>query len=115
MSFRPLILLAPLDESRSSMSKCPNKYLEIAAAGSVGIYSNLYPYKELIQDGVNGFLVENQKEHWKEKILYLLQNRKLLEKIRSNSFGDIKKHFETEVVMPHFCGVIDSLIRGEEA
>lgn len=111
MSLRPLILLAPLDASRSSISKCPNKYLEIAAIGSVGIYSDIHPYNELIRDGWNGFLAGNQKESWKQKISDALQDRSLMATIRENSFQHVKANFATEVVMPQFCAMIDSLIR----
>jgi len=41
----PDILLAPLTEDRTSMSKCPNKYLEIGGIGSAGIYTDLYIIK----------------------------------------------------------------------
>ena len=35
---KPDILLAPLEKTRTDASKCPNKYLEITAAGAVGVY-----------------------------------------------------------------------------
>ncbi|SHH44036.1 Glycosyltransferase involved in cell wall bisynthesis [Caloranaerobacter azorensis DSM 13643] len=113
-SINPAILLAPLDNSRTSMSKCPNKYLEITAAGSVGIYSDVYPYNEIIKDNVNGLLVKyNYKEVWKEKILYLLQNKNVLEEIKRNSIADVKNRFSTDVVIEQFCEVINLVIRGE--
>ena len=42
---RPDVLLGPLSGTRTDASKCPNKYLEITAAGAAGIYSRTAPYE----------------------------------------------------------------------
>jgi hypothetical protein len=110
----PLILVAPLDACRTTMCKCANKYLDITAAGSVGIYSRVHPYTEVIQEGINGFLVEeNTKACWKNKIDYLLNHLELLQEVRENSQRDIENNYALEVVIKEFCSVIDSVIRSD--
>ena len=57
----PDILVAPLDDSRTSRSKCPNKYLEYSIAGAAGVYSNVPPYAGTVVDGRTGLLVGDRR------------------------------------------------------
>ena len=56
-ALQPDILIAPLDRSRTSMSKCPIKYLDYSIAGAAGVYSDMPPYSQTIADGKTGLLV----------------------------------------------------------
>jgi glycosyltransferase involved in cell wall biosynthesis len=73
------ILIAPLDDSRTSRSKCPNKYLEITAAGAVGVYTAIEPYVWHVRDGVSGRLVYDGRSvgAWIDAIESLLDRRSL--------------------------------------
>lgn len=73
------VLIAPLDDTRTSRSKCPNKFLEITAAGAVGVYSAVEPYVWHIQDGVNGRLVENSEDpaEWSRAVESILDRAEL--------------------------------------
>ncbi|HBY20919.1 MAG: hypothetical protein A2Y24_04490 [Clostridiales bacterium GWE2_32_10] len=107
----PHILVAPLDNSIASMSKCANKYLEITAANSVGVYSDLYPYSEVIKDNYNGILVHtNTEDEWKERIYYLLNNKDIFDNIRKNAREDLEKKYTTKVVMKRFKRLICNII-----
>jgi hypothetical protein len=58
------IVLSPLfDDYRIRQAKCPIKYLEITACGSIGIYSDVYVYRD-VQDGVTGLKTKNTVEDW---------------------------------------------------
>lgn len=60
--------LAPLLDSELGRSKYFNKYLEYSTLGICGVYSNVLPYSPVIQDGVNGFVAENDSEAWYQTI-----------------------------------------------
>ena len=45
-----------------SLAKTPIKYLEYASFGIPGLYSNHPIYKQIISNGVNGILVNNNFE-----------------------------------------------------
>jgi glycosyltransferase involved in cell wall biosynthesis len=99
---RPDILLAPLESTRTDASKCPNKYLEITAAGAVGIYSNTAPYDRFVAHGRNGILVNNEVAEWKSAIRSLLDDPGRRAAILPNAEQDVAAHFNTPAVLPLF-------------
>jgi glycosyltransferase involved in cell wall biosynthesis len=98
----PDALLAPLSNTRTDASKCPNKYLEITAAGAVGVYSNTAPYDHFITNGRNGLLVGNDPASWKSAIQFLLDNPTARAAMLANAQRDVRSHFDTPSVLPVF-------------
>ncbi|MCX7884030.1 MAG: hypothetical protein N2448_03250 [Caloramator sp.] len=110
-SIKPLALIAPLDKKRTSMSKCPNKYLEFSAVGSVGIYSDVYPYSYYVKDQINGLLVKNNVlNEWLQKICMVIENPKLSQKIVLNSKNDVLNNFSTDKVIEDFISLLNNII-----
>ncbi|WP_338925707.1 hypothetical protein IHE33_09675 [Mycetohabitans endofungorum] len=105
------ILLAPLDDTRTSASKCPNKYLEITALGAVGIYSNVDPYRWYIRDGENGFMVSNTDnvEEWCRVIEHSLE-RSTLARIHAAARADVFDNYSVSVVSAKFMEMINMII-----
>jgi O-antigen biosynthesis protein len=63
------VMIAPLfAEKRAKRAKCPIKFLEITAAGAVGLYSNVEPYNA-VAEGISGLKCENTVEAWTSAIL----------------------------------------------
>jgi len=61
-------MIAPLfGGKRAKRAKCPIKFLEITAAGAVGVYSDVEPYSVVV-DGLNGIKCENSAESWSAAI-----------------------------------------------
>ncbi len=56
--------IAPLDDTESCRCKYYNKYIEFTKYRILGIYSDIIPYKYIVQDGVNGYMVENTEAGW---------------------------------------------------
>ena len=99
----PDILVAPLDASRTSMSKCPNKYLEYSIAGAAGVYSDTPPYSQTIVDGRTGLLVAGDDEaSWSAAIARLVEDAPLRQSIAAAARRDVLERFETGVVAPAF-------------
>ncbi|MBE0465495.1 MAG: glycosyltransferase [Halomonadaceae bacterium] len=66
--------VAPLLETRFNQGKSFIKFLDITAMGGVGIYSNRYPYTEIVRHGENGLLVEDSPQAWQAGLQQLLNN-----------------------------------------
>ncbi len=66
--------LAPLLQTPFNEGKSFIKFLDIAAMGGVGIYSNRYPYTEVVRHGENGLLVRDTPGEWRAALQQLLNN-----------------------------------------
>lgn len=66
--------LAPLLDTPFNRGKSFIKFLDIAAMGGVGVYSNRAPYTEIVEHGVNGLLAGDDPAEWQRCIIWLLEN-----------------------------------------
>ncbi len=66
--------LAPLEANEFTQYKYFNKFIEYTIAGTIGIYSNVLPYTLAIDDGINGYLVDNNPSSWLEKLCEVISN-----------------------------------------
>jgi glycosyltransferase involved in cell wall biosynthesis len=108
------ILLAPLDFSRTSRSKCPNKYLEITAAGGIGVYSEVEPYTWYVENGRNGILVEDSedRESWRRAIVGLM-DRATLDRLHAAARADVLGNYSSRKVAGRFADLLSTLVAGE--
>lgn len=73
--------LAPLLDTPYNRGKSHIKFLDIAAVGAVGIYSNRETYSQIIDHGIDGFLATDGPDEWAEYMNYLIKNPKVGEKM----------------------------------
>jgi glycosyltransferase involved in cell wall biosynthesis len=97
----PDILLAPVGRSRFEQSKCPNKYLEITAAGAVGVYSDAEPYLSYVTTDTGRFAGDDVLA-WKEAIEDLIDHPDVRQSMQQAALTDIERNFDTRVVLPQF-------------
>jgi glycosyltransferase involved in cell wall biosynthesis len=111
-NLNPDILVAPLENNRTSMSKCPNKYLEYAVSGSAGLYSNIYPYNEFIKHRVNGMLMptDANENDWQAAIKELIEDQKLRMDIINSAKQDVLDNYETRKISPNFLSMMDQVL-----
>jgi len=69
--------LAPLRDTLFNRGRGPIKFFDYARAGAVGIYSAGPAYSEFVQNGVDGFVLENNHSIWVKKIIDLVNSRQL--------------------------------------
>ncbi len=69
-----LASLAPLLQTPFNKGKSFIKFLDIAAMGGVGIYSNRYPYTEVVRHGENGLLVGDAPDEWRAALQQLIND-----------------------------------------
>ncbi|CAO1665017.1 glycosyltransferase [Salinicola sp. NYA28a] len=67
--------LVPLWDTPFNNAKSFIKYLDVAAMGGVGIFSNREPYRSIVHHGVDGLLVEDDPEAWADAMLQLTDDR----------------------------------------
>jgi glycosyltransferase involved in cell wall biosynthesis len=93
--------LAPLQDSIWNRGKCGLKVLQYWAAGVPVVASPVGVYKEMIQDGVNGLLATHRNE-WSEKLLTLIKNSELRDKLVANGFKTVREKYDLKAVAPKF-------------
>jgi len=84
----------------STTENQPMTILESQANGLVCVGANRRGLKTLIEDNINGFLVEpNDINGFKDKIIFLLDNPKSLLRMKKNTLKMIKKHDVKNVII----------------
>lgn len=73
--------------------------LEAMACGTVSLISHVAGSREVIIDGLNGFIINSHdRKKLGEQILKLLKDRKLLRKVSENAAFTIKEHYAWEKI-----------------
>lgn len=99
ISSRYLFAITPLgadeDPEASDFNACKNpfKYLNYAVSGVPSLYSSSPIYKNIIQNGVNGCIVENTLEDWVAAMEIILNSPALRDGIRVQSMKDVSSGF----------------------
>lgn len=96
------ILLTPLLATPYRNCKSYIKYLETAAAGAAGIYSNTPVFEDVVNNGQTGLLVNNNPEDWADAILQLARDQDLRARIIEHSREDVRRHYTTEATRERF-------------
>ena len=85
--------------------------LEAMASGTAPIVSSVAGSKEIIVDGLNGFIVDtHDRKKLAEYILKLLQDKKLNKKISDNAAFTIKEHYSWNIIIEKFIVLYKSLL-----
>jgi len=77
--------LVPLANNHFNRCKSNIKWLEYSAAGIIGVYSDIDPYRASIQHGVTGFLTDNAPESWYQTLERLFALRGALKSLAEKS------------------------------
>ncbi len=91
--------VSPLEDNEFTRCKYFNKYLEYTLTGIVGVYSNVEPYISVVQDGINGFLADNDDGSWEDKLTAAIENTELRVSCAKNAQIHVRDHFDEGVIM----------------
>jgi glycosyltransferase involved in cell wall biosynthesis len=105
-ALRPTVLVAPLDATRFSASKCPRKFLDAAAARLPGVYSGVPPYSGLVRHGIDGLLTDNSVEAWRCQIDRLLVDPGLRDRIVRSARCVVETEFSLARTLPAFARLL---------
>lgn len=104
------IMISPLINTRYINSKCPNKYLEITAAGATGIYSKNHLYERVITHGYNGLIVDNEEEQWFNAFEQLINDPSLRKEMYIHALDEVRENYNTKILVPKFNDVLNKII-----
>jgi glycosyltransferase involved in cell wall biosynthesis len=97
---RPIdIGIMPLPDNRWTRGKCACKALQYMGLGIPTICSPVGVNSEIIQDGANGFLAEND-DMWVEKLKQLLHSAELRMRIGLAGRATVEANFSAIVQVP---------------
>jgi glycosyltransferase involved in cell wall biosynthesis len=94
------VCLAPLVKNTFNKVKSELKIIEAGMTKKVLIAQDFGIYKELLENGENGFLVNDARNHkdWYRNIKYLIENPKEVERISENLHNFVKDRYSLENV-----------------
>ncbi|NPV72995.1 MAG: glycosyltransferase family 4 protein [Pelotomaculum sp.] len=105
----------PLTESEEARGKCGLKLLQYMAAGIPAVASPVSANREIVMDGVNGYLAAFAEE-WTEKLCSLIRSPRLRRAMGERSRVTVEQHFSLEAGLQKLAGVLrgDGLPGGAE-
>ncbi|MEL6494224.1 MAG: glycosyltransferase [Cyanobacteria bacterium J06623_7] len=92
------LAIAPLVANDFNRYKSPLKFLQYSALNLAAIYSNVTPYQEVVTNGVDGVLVDNNAESWYRAIHAALEDRKTSRALAAAAHQKVVE----EYLMSHF-------------
>lgn len=110
--------LLPAYYRQASVFVLPARYepfglttLEAMASGTAPIVSNVAGSKEVIIDGLNGYIVDpHDRKALAEHIQALLKNPKLNKKVSENAAFTVEKHYSWDKIVDQFIALYKNLI-----
>jgi glycosyltransferase involved in cell wall biosynthesis len=97
--------LMPLEDDDWCRGKCGLKALQYMALGIPPVVSPVGFNKEIVEDGVNGFLASSDDE-WVEKLLVLLRDPALRARLGSAARHTVEERFSAKVQAPRMADVL---------
>jgi glycosyltransferase involved in cell wall biosynthesis len=84
------IFIAPLIENEFNDCKSAIKFLEYSSLAVPGIYSSVFPYREVIDHAKNGFLASSEDD-WFDYLHYLIENPEERIQIGLNALDTVRR------------------------
>ena len=91
--------IMPLEDDEWSRGKCGLKALQYMAVGIPVVASPVGVNKEIIQDGINGYLADTSQE-WEDKLKLLLEEEKRRRDIGLKGRETVENHYSLKVNAP---------------
>ena len=101
--------IMPLNDDEWTRGKCGFKILQYMAVGIPSVSSSVGVNSDIVQDGVNGFLANNDHE-WFEKLSLLIENKDLRIKIGRKGRGFVENRYSLDMSFSQFEKVLEYVI-----
>jgi len=103
------IFIAPLRDIFFNRCKTAIKYLEYSSMGIPGVYSQIQPYVEIIEPGVNGFMASTVDE-WFLRLCQLIEDSDLRDRVGSQALKTVKDHWLLTKKASHWFDLYNQII-----
>ena len=103
------IVVVPLEDNVYNRCKSDIKFLESSTAMKPGVYSDIRPYRETIEDGVNGFIA-GTAEKWYESLSILIDSVEKRKEIGTNAYNYVKKERQIQQLVPKYAEFIIKIL-----
>jgi len=100
--------IMPLTDDYWSRGKCAFKAIQYMSVGIPVVASDVGMNKEVIKNGINGFLVRNDKE-WIDKLKLLIENANLRKEMGIASRKIVEEKYSLKVNAPRLLGIIEKV------
>jgi glycosyltransferase involved in cell wall biosynthesis len=101
----------PLWNDEWAQGKCGFKAIQFMAAGVPVVASAVGANREIIQDGVNGFLAATEDE-WCEKLALLVEDPALRQKLGEAGRRTVDAHYSLAANAPKFLSILTNIVSG---
>jgi glycosyltransferase involved in cell wall biosynthesis len=81
--------LAPLRDTLFNRGRGPIKFFDYARAGAVGVYSAGPAFSGFVAHGEDGFVLENDRTLWVEKIVELVNSPQLRQRMADAAWSKV--------------------------
>ena len=104
--------IMPMPDNSWTRGKCGFKAILCMSVGIPVVCSRVGVNTEIVQDGVNGFLVDSQRE-WCEKLSLLIENQDLRRSFGIAGRQTVEKKFSLEVNAPKILSILKSVYQND--
>ena len=91
--------LAPLNDDEFSKRKYFNKFIEYTTQGIMGIYTNTEPYTYVVEQGINGLLVNNNPKDWFDALERAIKDKTFRKECISNAVKYLQENHTEDAVI----------------
>lgn len=95
----------PLPDNEWAMAKTPFKTIQYMSVGVPTVASRVGGNREIIEDGVNGFLASSEEE-WVEKLSLLIEKPELRRRLGAAGRKTVEERYSLKVNAPKFLEVL---------
>lgn len=104
--------LIPLDDSPFSACKSAIKHFDFSMCGIPSICSDLPPYSDVVTSGIDGLLVPDHEQAWRQAITALCTDVALRQRLAANAQHRVKQDHNLMTNTQAWREIIESLPRG---
>ncbi len=98
--------IMPMPDNEWTRGKCAYKALQYMASGIPVICSDVGGNKEVVRNGVDGFVVKNQEE-WLNALLRLIENDKLRAQMGKSGRSSIETNYDINIISVKFINILN--------
>lgn len=102
--------LSPLTDDEWTRGKCGFRALQYMALGIPAVVSPVGVNKEIVDDGINGFLAQTQEE-WFAKLSQLIEDKELRRRLGQRGRSTVERDYSLAATLPKLVAALHEVSR----